>query len=300
MTLSLVGSLDRPVQATVKEHAHRLQNLELRISSEEDLEDISTAAFSSLKKLTLNAAFATRDDEYFRYPEACLDILRAAPTLIECDFINVDYMILRELGRYTEGLTHPCLRHLRLGIGGHDDPLHNWSNTWILQYLVLPALQTLVISHFTITPDIFLSFLKRSSPPLLSLQMDVPPEWEAHTLNACFRFVPSVTTLVLSYPTLSSAAGLDLLRVMLAVDSGFLPNLRNLTIHRRFTYRFRYETLVSLLTARRASSCQAQLQVFRLVSRSLKALDADTVMALRQLLEDGMTIHIGTKGKNCT
>ncbi|KAJ7490684.1 hypothetical protein FB451DRAFT_1023389, partial [Mycena latifolia] len=29
VTLSLVGSLDRPVQVAVKEHAHRLQNIEL-------------------------------------------------------------------------------------------------------------------------------------------------------------------------------------------------------------------------------------------------------------------------------
>ncbi|KAJ6485227.1 hypothetical protein DFH09DRAFT_1377898 [Mycena vulgaris] len=289
ISLSLTGPWNERVQASVKQHAHRLEDLQLDIESEEIFEHLGKAKFSCLRALKLVAIPQDIIQRlmYFRDSDTCVEMLRAAPGLVECDFVNLYYEDSPWFHHQAPLLTHTSLHHLRLG-----DPQHS-NSACILQQLTLPSLQTLLISHFDISPDDLVSFLERSSPPLESLKIDMGNVREPHVIAACLRLVRSLSDLVLLYPELHN------LDVILASDQKILPNLRNLTIWGYFDHPTQYQTLISLITARRASR-HSQLQSFRLITThsSSYAPNTETVAALRQLVEDGMVIHIGPENGN--
>ncbi|KAJ7704959.1 hypothetical protein B0H17DRAFT_1038885 [Mycena rosella] len=286
LTISLRGSLDDGIQDLLKHHARRLQNLELYLDSGEPLENL-TLELSSLKSLTIGSDVSTAYvPAFFFNADGCVETLRAAPDLVECDFDNIYYEEdIHAIGNTLGPLTHTSLQILRLGRHGSDN-----NTTCILQYLTLPSLHTLSITDFDISHEDFLSFLGRSSPPLQSLYMNVPIEgWRTDTIHQYFRLLPTLTDLDLHQ------YDFGFLDVLAALGDDFLPNLCHLTIRGYMPDRSEYEKLVSTLTARRAYR-HSPLQSFRLVWQLLDwddAPEADITEALRQLRANGMHIHVG-------
>ncbi|KAJ7490715.1 hypothetical protein FB451DRAFT_624639 [Mycena latifolia] len=290
LTISLHGSLDEGVQDLLKPHTHRLQKLELYPELGDALENL-TLRLPSLKSLTIGSEVSTVYIPFFFFnADGCVELLRTAPDLVECNFDNIYYEEdIHAIGNTLEPLTHTSLQRLRLG------KLGDQNSTCLLQYLTLPGLQTLFITDFDISHDDFLSFLERSSPPLHSLSMDVPIEgWPSLMVHRYFRLLPSLTDLELHRHD-PDTDGFIFLDVLATAGTDFLPNLRHLTIRGYFPDHSEYQTLISTLTARRASPV-AQIQSFRLIWPFLDwadAPEADITEALLQLRANGMHIHVG-------
>ncbi|KAJ7769067.1 hypothetical protein DFH07DRAFT_806800 [Mycena maculata] len=188
-------------------------------------------------------------------------------------------------------LTHASLRRLNLGCGGHG------GNTGaLLEYLTLPALQTLFIADFDVR--LFSDFISRSAPPLEALTMHSPyVGWPAEAMEADFRRLPDLTDFELYCKGHFEGDGLDFLDT-LAASRDFLPNLRNITMHRCSPDRAAYESIVTALTV-----WHKQMQLFNGHDRGPYGgdipVDADIVAALRPLAAaDGMHIRIGTRDAN--
>ncbi|KAJ6485224.1 hypothetical protein DFH09DRAFT_390453 [Mycena vulgaris] len=294
-SISLRGPIPPAVALVVKQRAARVQKLELYPSNGKQIPAM-TGVFSSLKTLTIeqNDRDLYRPEFFARSASGCVEIMRAAPNLVECNFHGVYF---KGVGGDIPPLTHTSLRHLRLGREGPDG-----NTASILSYLTLPALQTLYMSAFDIEHNVAISFLTRSSPPLSSLSMEPPNnEWPAYSIANFFQLVPGLTDLEVrcaqeyeDHPPLLNA---------LATFPAILPNLHNLTIRRFLPDRAGYENLVTMLSARRSGD--SQIQSFRLLwldhdfeDENRLEPDADIVVSLRQLVADGMHIHIGTQSTN--
>ncbi|KAJ7490706.1 hypothetical protein FB451DRAFT_1513582 [Mycena latifolia] len=224
VSLSLMSFLTDGVQLSVKEHAHRVQNIELRITSDYELRYIITAAFSSLATLKLEGISV---HEFLDCPEWWLEILRAAPVLVERNFINI------------------CCHYT---------------------YACAQQRVDYAVSYSARPPN----------PSLLGLRY-----------HARGRSLLPETVLTFTENGHKSSAP----------DHGFLPNLHNLTIYEEPNNCFLYDFLIALLTAPRA--LQSFSSIFSYPYSSLTPrLDDDTIMALRQLVEDGMIIHVGPEDKN--
>ncbi|KAJ6544582.1 hypothetical protein DFH09DRAFT_1367795 [Mycena vulgaris] len=212
----------------------------------------------------------------------------AAPNLVEftLDGVDCDVYCANDVD-WTGPFTHTSLRHLYLGKG------ERITTAAILSYLTLPALQTLHISNFDIPHHAALSFLTRSSPPLQLLCMATPlMGWSAQSISSYFRLLPGLTDLELRCGSYSEDA-IPFLRV-LATSDNFLPNLCNLTIRDLFLDRTGYKNLIRVLSDRRTSS-RSKIQAFRLDHNRADEINGDIVVALRQLVADGMDIHISTR-----
>ncbi|KAJ7506899.1 hypothetical protein B0H11DRAFT_1794825 [Mycena galericulata] len=301
LSLSLSGSLDE-VRDVVQERAGQLQTLEVYVENKEQAYELAAlrnrkSLFLSLETLTVGRADTAPEEEDSNIEdegpylpgEDCVKLMRAAPSLLECELFEMHFYGHPFSGVSIEPLTHECLQHLRLGCG----PGSYTNSAGILEHLTLPALQTLFLSDFDIKLGEFTSFLTRSSPPLRSLQIDTYLDDNA---SAYCGLLPSLTHLDLSFephpkdfPFLKS----------LARTKDFLPNLCSLTIRRaiEFSDRARFELLRTMLSSRRA-----QLKTFKLIlpsqPKSNQSLDATTVSALRELGKHGMDIHIGTVERN--
>ncbi|KAJ7693389.1 hypothetical protein B0H17DRAFT_1132545 [Mycena rosella] len=301
--IALHGPLVPNVRDSVHQKAHQVQDLVLFLPSSDDLRDITTS-LPFLKTLTISQSESV-PPVYFSYnADECVEILRAAPGLVDCTFNRVEYEEDVTIGglddQPTSQLTHARLENLRLG--RRRSP----SSTRILKSLTLPALKDLVISYLNIGYGDLLAFFTRSSPPLESLEMElgIGDEWADDRLEGLFRLVPSLTDLHLAFTTPIST----LLEVLANGSSSsqfqFLPRLSSLTIRRSaHPTRTEYETLVRTLSARRAS--RPRMQTFRLVwwpgttgMREHHEPDADILLALRQLAADGMKLHIGTEDQS--
>ncbi|KAJ7490686.1 hypothetical protein FB451DRAFT_624192 [Mycena latifolia] len=290
-SISLRGPVPQAVAGLVHQHAPRVRNLELYISTGKRLAPL-TGAFSSLKTLTIeqDAHDTSRPSEFAHSPSGCIELLRAAPDLVECNFNGVYFKDVSDDVHASQLLTFASLRHLRLGKGDSEG-----NSAAMLAYLTLPTLQSLSMSDFDI-PFYVASSFTRSSPPLHSLCMYTSIEdWENDLVANFFRLVPSLIDL-----KLRAEESLDFLAV-LATTHDFLPNLRNLTVLTRWlpSDRAGYDNLISMLSARRT-----QFQSFRLCgfigidAEEENPLDADIIVALRQFVADGMHIHIGTETTN--
>ncbi|KAJ7490721.1 hypothetical protein FB451DRAFT_1361498 [Mycena latifolia] len=290
LTISFHGSLNEDSDNLLKDHAPQLQNLELVLQSGYELQDF-TIPLPTAKSLTIGREFILQNDAYFSL-NGCVEFLRTAPDLVECNFDNVYYEEdVQAIGNTLGPLTHSSLQRLHLG-----NLRDHYSSAGLLQYFTLPSLQTLLITDFDISHDDFLSFLERSSPPLQSLSMSVPIDGSPSLMvHRYFRLVPTITDLDLNRDDpMSDMVFLD---VLAAAGNDFLPNLRNLTIRGYIPERSEYQRLISTLTTRRASPI-AQIQSFRLIWRFLDWTDVpepDITEALLQLRANGMHIHVGTE-----
>ncbi|KAJ7627832.1 hypothetical protein DFH06DRAFT_1227280 [Mycena polygramma] len=297
LSFAFHGRLKRRAWTLMKQYGQHLQpSLELFIRDEADLERIE-APFPALKALTICS-----DETYsISTPKETVEILRAAPALVDCDFDQVFYdwgIHDSSFGWQAEPLTHTALRHLRLGKSQSSG-----NSAYILQYLTLPALKSLRITDFDIDNEDFIAFLARSAPPLESLSMISPTDpGSLPTFLEYFRLTPSLTDLELSrqpnyQPGHDSLAPFRLFWAALGTQD-FLPNLRRLTLRICFPRAADYEALLFALRGRRA-----HLQSFQLIfpvyfNEVEEPPDGDSIAAFKQLAQDGMHIHVGPRDGN--
>ncbi|KAF7331025.1 F-box domain-containing protein [Mycena venus] len=325
LSLTISGSLqgDQVVPALVKRHAHRLQNLHLNLLCGEELEAI-TMPFVSLKSLAISQgrpiknapqrylSSSSRDEhDYYSYdPFECVQMLCAAPNLVECTFEGIQHEVDRSYSIFNSmrdtWSTHLCLKHLLLGTEGSDS-----STAEILNHLALPALETLAMKFFSITVPDFLAFLTRSSPPLRSLKLPVHPyvNWETVDAESLFQLIPSLTHLELTFARYDLGEEPFESLVIHPLRGNSLPNLSSLTIRGRYSpNHLEFKKLVDALAARRAF-VDSKLSSFAfLYSMSAKEeeyrqgvsgqwhtgeLEEDVLLTLQALSADGMEIHVG-------
>ncbi|KAJ7682420.1 hypothetical protein DFH06DRAFT_1464142 [Mycena polygramma] len=186
------------VPALIRDYGKQLRHLELceeRGFDEDEDEDSSDDSDDDLKVIDL---FGARSPGPLPLLEALtircssinpgqfsghqiLDLLGLACNLIECTFQDLSQDIIEET---TATTVVPSLRHFAFG-KRTDYPRRN--DAAILKFLTLPALQTLRLD--SVSGDDFLSFLRRSSPPLNELSIDVP---RGSTFIECLKLMPTL------------------------------------------------------------------------------------------------------------
>ncbi|KAJ7858978.1 hypothetical protein B0H13DRAFT_2075542 [Mycena leptocephala] len=299
------GSVDRCIQNLATEHIPQLQNLELYVDTSEDLQRVE-GPFPSLETLAIAAIDRSGALELLNNIHESVEILRAAPVLLECAFMNIYYA--EDFHSFEpELLTHTCLQHLRLGKPQNSGVFgeEGSNSAYILRYLTLPALKSLEIANLDIENDEFLSFLTRSSPPLQSLRVVIPTNHgPSYTGMEYLRLLPSLTDLDLFCPPtfpIDNHPPLSTFLKMLGDAGDVLPRLRNLTILTRSAYISEHthlESMTSALAARSASR-HGSLQCLRLVFPTYDAMpNANVIFAIRPFAKDGMHIHVGPEDCN--
>ncbi|KAF8190406.1 hypothetical protein K438DRAFT_924725 [Mycena galopus ATCC 62051] len=272
------------VAPTIRRRRHQLQSLELDLqgSQAHDAFFDDAAPYPALKTLTIGSKGR------MRLVGSSLNILRLAPNLEECTFNGVCYISASEDDRRLERLTVPHLRYLN--IDGFRPDLD------LLEYLVLPSLETLKIPGVSELQDLF-NLLERSSPPLRNLFMGWGRRASGGQLAQCLDLVPTLVHLELSYQ-----AGTDIL-VQLGTRSPqhYLPNLRTVRITNFSPTSTSAATLKAVLTTRRGH--HTPFDSFTLLwpkdRRTVHSSDAaEIVSALREFEGSGMKIHVGPNGMN--
>ncbi|KAF8215116.1 hypothetical protein K438DRAFT_770648 [Mycena galopus ATCC 62051] len=272
LSLSIAGYLTDDVVAMLKKHAHQVEALELSFDSEPKHGWFS---FPSLQTFRISAPIYLLD---------CMEILRGTPLLLDCE---LDGTLFEDRGSSSlQPLTLAHLRHLRLG-----NPMNN-CGAKILRLLTLPALENLLISDFDISTTDFVSFLTRSSPPLQSLHISAD---YASLDRTSMPLIPSLTALTLDCLDYSSTLAIF---DWLPTSPDYLPNLHHLTFQGCFPSE--YDTLVRWLTSKsRSGRIQlASLQIILPYDNPAHVLPAHVLVALRQLKQDGMRIHVGSEEEN--
>ncbi|KAJ7031150.1 hypothetical protein C8F04DRAFT_1111728 [Mycena alexandri] len=298
-SLSISGSLDERAAGLVEQHADRLQNLNLALFSGKELRQLTTMSFVSLTSLTISQGVVAStqryrvggDHHYFSTVDECAQMLCAAPNLVECVFDGLTFSrgTLRDY-EYPGFSTHPSLKSLRLG----TDDLGSSSSAYILQYMTLPALETLSISYPDIPPSDFIGFLTRSSALLRTLSMKVytfHTMWSVDVVDALFRLLPTLTHLNLQF----GGGNLPEFFESLVIRSlSELPNLRDLQVRECAPARPQYERLVGVLAA------DAKIRSFRLVWTDFPNYtpDPDILVSLQEIAANGVEIHVGPEESN--
>ncbi|KAJ7745209.1 hypothetical protein DFH07DRAFT_776819 [Mycena maculata] len=172
-----------------------------------------------------------------------------------------------------------------------------------LQHITLPALESLTIPDCDLEFGPFFAFLSRSSPPLLLLCMVLPSGSKHYsedmevTVDKSLRLLPGLTQLDLAFDATWGEA--FILSIVVALASQLLPNLTTLMIRGTPFWCVEYATGLGALSTRRASP-HSKLRSFRFFcnSRRESRLVANITTGLRQLVSDGMEIHVGREGRN--
>ncbi|KAJ7653381.1 hypothetical protein B0H17DRAFT_1100900 [Mycena rosella] len=284
LSLSLPPKIIGEIYPIIGRHADRLRDLKM-YHDDDDISLISTTGFPFLETLTMSSIDANR---FGRSTIGTINILRACPNLVQCTFDNVfcddDYA--------EEILVFPRVRSLSFGTYPES-----YSGDSILRHITLPGLQTLFISLHDIQPQDLLRFFKRSSPSLLQIGMGDAvwrPEWTRDQLEEFLSLLPTLTHFELLKPRW---AILDYFLTIFAGSPHLLPNLSTVTL--RVVYApfqlWRYRILLHALLVRRK-----QLHVVRVTwDQESEGPPEDVAIQLRQLIADGMSIHIGPEGRNC-
>ncbi|KAF7328755.1 F-box domain-containing protein [Mycena venus] len=296
LSISLRGDLQDPsvlaIAKIIWQHEQRLRSL--RICADEEIREdddrlvdlfvgVSTPeSLPLLETLTIRG----RIDEWDFSGSQILNLLRLAPNLQECVFLDVEPVY--HLDFEAEKLVLPNLRRLTFGTCTESPN----SDDDLLKCLSLPGLEALSVSLQYVSADDLFSFFERSSPPLRELVLGRGYKSRGVVrLDQSLRLVPSLIFFDVWCP--NSA----LMRELFASleDSSFLPNLRNLTIHYLDVSDISdssWETLLLALLARRN-----QLQVLRL-ELDEHAPPAGVLASMKELVADGMQIYMGTEECN--
>jgi hypothetical protein len=137
LSVTFSDELDESISRALCQHADRVHKLELLEFPTRRDDLLPLASFSGLKALTLAVQYS---DETGSIPVASLlGMLRDAPRIVECILGNL-YMDDDDDPYQKEPLILPSLQYLALGSGSSD-----YCSAFMLEYLSLPALRTLVI-----------------------------------------------------------------------------------------------------------------------------------------------------------
>ncbi|KAJ7102794.1 hypothetical protein C8R44DRAFT_808554 [Mycena epipterygia] len=285
LSISLHNTFDAGVGALVHQHAHLLKNLEIYFDENTEL-SAWMGPFPLLTTLTIGLPDADADQLIFS-PAEIREILCLCPNLVECTFDN-----LTCIDRFIETLVLPSLRHLAFG-----DPIELDSDDVILKYLTLPSLEALTLSMLDISTRDLVHFLERSSPPLQKLTLGAHDDLDLVQLEKCLRLSPTITHFQMNLFDHPQGPFFAALAEYL---SHFLPNLHTMTVHITY-YEFSpisYDALLHALSVRRT-----QIGCFELIWFSDSAAEAlkpsaNICASFRQLVADGMKVHIGSQDLN--
>ncbi|KAK7000391.1 hypothetical protein R3P38DRAFT_2651730 [Favolaschia claudopus] len=309
LSLTLHGSLwlEEPVQDLLKQYARQLDALTLYLTTDRGVDSFTRqmrlGGFHSLKAATVTSECET----YFRLVNDWVQLLRSSPLLVKYSLENIMYAVDEEhlLANTSprEPLVHSSLQELRLGdTQGYGLWRVRGSSARILNYLTLPALTTLHLSCFDITKDEFTSFLARSSAPISSLLMVVHLlGWLLDVVAEYFQYMPNLTDLQLVLPNRSGYMPLVVFHEAMLTPQ-FLPGLRSLTFFMVAGNHLDYHALIRGLTSRRDSTFKS----FRLNlasddpnhDYSVDLPEEECMIALRELVSEGIEIHVGPLTKN--
>ncbi|KAJ7486698.1 hypothetical protein FB451DRAFT_1227841 [Mycena latifolia] len=271
------------VMAVIRRYAHQLQDLELCCDNREDLFERDVQSLPFLKTLKI-----TGEAEGFTCSTAgTIAMLRACPALVKFTLEQVFYP-LADFYHETEILVLPHLQYLKFH-----------GNEHILRYVTLPALQKLFIPFLDprcVVLDLVQLF-RRSAAPVHTLVVDDLRRrgWTPQETQECLSLLPKLAHFTLVDPL---DASMDHLITALADASNLLPNLSKLQVrltHPRGPLGAWYHKLPGVLAARRT-----QIRTVRIVWKRglLEKPSEEVAVNLRQLVADGMEIHIGTTDGN--
>ncbi|KAF7375482.1 F-box domain-containing protein [Mycena sanguinolenta] len=210
-----------------------------------------------------------------------LELVRRAPNIVESTFN------MATVNAFNDGdpkmVEVPTLRRVMFEDIGHDD---------ILQYLSLPALETLSVPLSTIMDGDFLAFLERSGASLRDLTLGSSfRDMDSLDLYEYLRSVPKLTKFTMWLP------GSDVVTELFAAfaDYSLLPSLDDLTIYLNHEGNLHisdssWRTLVRVLSSR------GMEQLY--ITPILVSLPMDVLDSLRELTIDGANIWIGTEERN--
>ncbi|KAJ7653379.1 hypothetical protein B0H17DRAFT_1147151 [Mycena rosella] len=281
LSISLPHRITGEISAVIGRHADRLRDLKM-YHDDDDISLISTAGFPFLEILTMSGV----DTDRFNCSTiGTINILRACSNLVQCTFDNVFCY-----DGYAEGiLVFPRVRSLNFGkypMGYGDDS--------ILRHITLPGLQTLCISLNDIKPQDLLRFVSRSLPLLRQIVMGDTgwPEWTRDELEECLSLLPTLTHFELFNPRWAT---LNHFIAILAGSPHLPPNLSTVTLRLAHSpARLWHQNLLHALLAR-----SKQLHVVRVIwDGGSEGPPEDVAIQLRQLVADGMSIHVGTQDRN--
>ncbi|KAJ6525059.1 hypothetical protein DFH09DRAFT_1416783 [Mycena vulgaris] len=286
--ISLYGTFDDGIATVIWQHTEDLKGLEIFVHDADGL-TLPRNIFPSLQTFTFGSLPHVDGDHSAFTDSEILDFLRLTPNLLECTFNN----LIIDVHGVPPGLVLPSLRHLRFG---KVEDEREYCDTRIIKYLSLPSLQTLYLSIHTGDITDFDLFLRRSSPPLRKLVIAVSLYNSGFV--SCLCLVPSITHFEL-YSSPDSSIDTALFAA-LSDTSSFLPNLRCMKIchiHERLPDDS-YEALFGVLSLRRAQLVSFELRWAPHSANRVSEPDAHLLAAFRQLVAEGMEIHIGTEDLN--
>jgi hypothetical protein len=295
LSISLSGvNFDYDVLSIIWSHAQQLKHLEISeqprrlgisdVNSDDDYiplwKGTNPGPFPSLQTLTMGnvSVYGARFS-----PHHILDLLRLAPSLIECSLdIGVGIAV-------DEILVLPKLQRLMFG-ECETFPLPEFR---FLDHLSLPGLETLFAD---VILDSLLLFLRRSSPPLRELVLG--NEFNIPLLAECLHLVPDLRRFEM-WDCLCSLV--EEFFVALVQSPSLLPQLRTLGFHLN---EMEDDIPISLWTAvlRGLTARRTHLQVFHLeISIGFASSiipPAEISAALGELAADGMKIRISDSDGN--
>ncbi|KAJ7457909.1 hypothetical protein B0H11DRAFT_2319466 [Mycena galericulata] len=303
LSLSLTNTSYQGVAPIIWRHGQQLKHLEVCYEKEDDdidIEEIDILECTNPGPLPLLETLIIRrssDLDMDEYPAYCgsqiLQILRMAPSLVECVFVCA-YLVWYAVDDVQETLVLPTLRRLMFGTDGEFPD----SNDDILTRLSIPRLEALSLSMHPISFADVLSFLKRSSPPLQQLVLldGVDPD-ELNQLVECLRLVPSLTHFDLWW---SMSRVDDIFAALAESPPHLLPNLRSLIfrLYEHGTPSESWETLLRALTARRTQLQSVHIKYVGVSAEYFKKPAPNILAALEELIADGMEIYIGSETQN--
>ncbi|KAJ7709226.1 hypothetical protein B0H16DRAFT_1703874 [Mycena metata] len=298
LTLCINGSIYKAAEDLLERYAERLEDLDLSLSSGEELSSITTV-FTALKSLSISQGYHQRyltytEDYYSDDASECVKMLCLAPNLLRCTFGLIFYARRRQITEDQPTWTHGSLKHLHLGYLDLSNECDN--SAQILNYLTSPALESLSISYFDIRTSDFIDFLIRSSPPLNCLALAIRKViigagWTENAVDQVFQLLPKLTHLDLKFEGGSLAEFFDLF-IIQALRA--LPSLCDLTIRPGSCALTRphWERLIQVLRT------SPRMRSVRLLDPTCINLDPDTMVALRELRNAGMDIRVDLEESN--
>ncbi|KAJ7933971.1 hypothetical protein B0H13DRAFT_2650441 [Mycena leptocephala] len=275
LSITLEGEkVDEDVAAIIWQHGLQLKHL--RIYNTYDEEPGYKSTFWEIHREYSYAGWCSATQ--------ILDLLRRAPSLVECSFECLRFDGLLDVQHVEDtagGLILPTLRQLTFGIHDPDS---------ILRRLSLPAVEKLSLSLCDVSGGDLLSFLIRSSPPLQELDMGHNSAALDFTqLAECFRLVPTLTCFKAWRP---GGEGVDALFAALAESPSVLPNLQTLMIFidNNSASESSWKTLLRSLSARRTQLQKVHIYVRR--NPYLSIPEAEILAAFRELAADGIDVYV--------
>ncbi|KAJ6510692.1 hypothetical protein C8R45DRAFT_1207568 [Mycena sanguinolenta] len=290
ITISLQGlssNWNPRIFAVLWKNGGQLKHLE--ISDDDDFEidsdaedetldlfgNTTLASLLSLETLTIRCQHRLR---YYRTSQI-LELLRRTPNVVECDFGFIKSI----LGSDYPSIPMLALSATRRLVFGEQD-----SDDSLLRHLLLPALETLSVPMNDLSGKELLDFVQRSGPPLQNLTvLRWPYYWRNVDLLECLRLLPSLAR----FRWIAALSAVTDLFAAMADSPSLLPNLRhlNITLMPNAISDFYWTTLVHALSTRRM-----QLSIVPVTEPP----PANVLASLRELVLDGVEIHIGTEESN--